>query len=99
MPQKILEIYINQVEPEFILNENIEAPIAKGDRLGTIIYNIEGIKYEAPLIAAHKVDKDNFWFFIFQMIIIGIIIYLIYKLLKSKKAKNTKNIRKVLYKS
>ncbi|MBR0350221.1 MAG: D-alanyl-D-alanine carboxypeptidase [Clostridia bacterium] len=90
---------INQVEPEFILNENIEAPIAKGDRLGTIIYNIEGIKYEAPLIAAHKVDKDNFWFFIFQMIIIGIIIYLIYKLLKSKKAKNTKNIRKVLYKS
>ena len=74
----------NEVEPEFILNENIEAPIAKGDTLGKIIYNIEGIKYEAPLVAAHEVNKDNFFFFMFQLVLIGIIIFLIYKLLKSK---------------
>ena len=73
-----------EVEPEFILNENIEAPIAKGDTLGKIIYNIEGIKYEAPLVAAHEVNKDNFFFFMFQLVLIGIIIFLIYKLLKSK---------------
>lgn len=80
----------DELEPEFVLNENIEAPIQKGDVLGKIIYNIEGIKYEANLTASHEVEKDNFIFLILQIVLILFIIFLIYKLINSKKSRRKK---------
>lgn len=81
----------DKIEPEFILNENIEAPIQKGDILGKIKYTIEGVEYESNLTASHEVEKDNFIFFMFQVILIIFILYLIYKLMKSKNTKHKKS--------
>ena len=39
------------------LNDNISAPITKGDVLGKITYDIDGIKYSTDLIADHSVEE------------------------------------------
>ena len=46
--------------PEIRLNADISAPIAEGDVLGKAIYNIDGISYEADLVATHNVDNSQF---------------------------------------
>ena len=85
----IKQLNINtKIDPEFILNENIEAPIQKGDVLEKIKYNIEGIDYEADLIASHDVKKNNFLFFFFELLLIGFVIFLIFKIMNNKNPKN-----------
>ena len=86
--QKDLE---TELEPEIVLNENIEAPITQGDTLGKMTYTIEGIEYTTNLVASHSVEKDNSLFFFIQIVLIGIILFILYKLLftnnKTKKRK------------
>ena len=53
-------------EPTINLNENIKAPILKGETLGTATYNIENQKYTVNLVASNDVYKSN------MPIIIGI---------------------------
>lgn len=60
--------------PEATIDENLKAPISKGDVIGHIKYNVEGISYESDLIAGQDVEKSNF---VFIMIGIGIFIFLI----------------------
>ena len=60
--------------PEATINENLKAPISKGDVIGQIKYNVEGISYESDLIAGQDVEKSNF---VFIMIGISIFIFLI----------------------
>lgn len=80
-----------ELEPEITLNENIEAPITKGDTLGKITYNVEGIEYSTNLVAAHNVEKDNSLFLFIQLVLIAIILFALYKLLYTKKNKKTRN--------
>lgn len=88
----IKQIDINsKIEPEITLKENIEAPIQKGDILGKAKYTIDGVEYEADLIAANEVKKDNFLFFMFEILLIGIIIFLIYKIMNNKHNNNSIN--------
>lgn len=54
--------------------KNIEAPISKGDILGHITYNIDGIKYESEIIASHDVKQS---FVLYIIISIGMIILII----------------------
>ena len=79
-----------EFEPEIILNENISAPINEGDILGKIKYNIEDIEYTSDLKASHLVKKNNFIFFIIQLILIGFIIYTVYNLYFNNKKPNHK---------
>lgn len=44
--------------PEIQLNSNISAPIAEGDILGKAIYTIDGISYEADIVATHNVEAS-----------------------------------------
>ncbi|MDY3928600.1 MAG: D-alanyl-D-alanine carboxypeptidase family protein [Clostridia bacterium] len=47
------------IEPVFVLNEKIAAPIAKGDVLGTVSYKYQGeVVGTANLVAANDVEKD-----------------------------------------
>ena len=41
------------------LNDNISAPITKGDVLGKVTYSINGVNYTSNLIASHDVEKSN----------------------------------------
>lgn len=77
-----------EIEPEIILKENIEAPIQKGDVLGKIKYSIEGITYEADLVASHEVKKNNFLFLLFQVVVMISVIFLLFKIIKTQEDEN-----------
>ncbi len=50
-----VSIDAKEIEPQIVLNENITAPISKGQELGTIKYNVDGIEYSAKLLAENDV--------------------------------------------
>lgn len=49
---------VEEIEPEIILDENIVAPIYKGQELGTIKYTVEGLEYNAKLLAENDVERS-----------------------------------------
>ena len=61
----------SKIEPDFELNDNLSAPISKGDIVGKIKYTIEGIDYSSNLVAANNVEKNNILFFILELILIA----------------------------
>lgn len=79
----------NVLLPEVHLNDNLKAPIKKGDVIGTVTYTAEGIEYNEDLIANNDVKKSHF--LIITLIILAIVA-LIYLNLKSKR-KRRKNKR------
>ncbi len=52
---------INQIIPEVKINEELVAPIAKGQKIGSIKYKVDDIEYSANLIAASDVLKRNYY--------------------------------------
>ena len=60
--------------PEATIYENLKAPISKGDVIGHIVYNVEGISYESDLIASQDIKKSNFMFI---MLGVGIFIFIV----------------------
>ena len=73
----------NQITPEINLNEEIEAPIIKGQELGTIKYVIEDIEYNAKLLAANDVEKRTYYKEI--AIAVGVVVIIIVVLVIVKK--------------
>ncbi|MCL2341747.1 MAG: D-alanyl-D-alanine carboxypeptidase [Firmicutes bacterium] len=57
--------------PEIKLNDNLKAPISKGDVVGTVTYTIDGTNYSSKLTASHNVKPSR------MNIIIGIIAILL----------------------
>ena len=52
----------SDVTPEIEINENISAPITKGDTLGHVIYTFpDGSKTEVNLIAEKSIEKNTLW--------------------------------------
>lgn len=84
--------------PEIEINDNLSAPIAQGQVVGKIIYNIDGIEYSADLTASHSVEKSRYVKLIIQILMIILILFFLYKLLfenhPKKKYYKTKNNRK-----
>lgn len=85
-----------EYEFDIKLDENLSAPIAQGQKVGTIIYNIDEIEYTSDLLASHSVKKSNFLIIIVQVILIVIVLYLLYKLLF--RSNNTKKKYRKKYK-
>lgn len=82
--------YENQ-NPTISLNENISAPIAKGQVLGTVTYETNKVKYTKNIIASHDVEADNFLMLIFFVIlIIFISLILTTRLFRKRKIKKKK---------
>ncbi len=79
----------NALLPKVHLNEELKAPIKKGDVIGSVTYTTEGIDYTENLVANNDVKKSRTSINIFILLVIVLFIYLY---LKSKKRKN-KNIR------
>lgn len=81
-------------ESAITLQDNLFAPIAQGQVVGKITYNIDGVEYSSDLIASHNVEMSNSSKLIIQVILIIFILFLLYKLLfgnnKNKKFKRKK---------
>ena len=52
-----INIDVKEIEPEIILNQGIEAPIKEGQELGKIKYTVDGLEYEANLVAEKDVER------------------------------------------
>lgn len=71
--------------PDISLNDNIKAPIKKGEVLGTLKYTVNGVEYKTNLLAGNNVDKSYALLIIIIIIIALILLYLYYKEDKIKK--------------
>ena len=88
----------DEINGEITLNEDIKAPIAKGDTLGTITYNSDGIEYTANVIAANDVQKSNLILNILRILLVIVLLLLTYLYLKNKrKRKINKKHKKANY--
>ncbi|MBR3002230.1 MAG: D-alanyl-D-alanine carboxypeptidase [Clostridia bacterium] len=76
------KITVDDMKPEIELNEEIVAPITKGQELGTIKYNVEDIEYSAKLLAANDVERT---YIVEIMIAVGIVFGIIFILIIVKK--------------
>lgn len=80
--------------PTISLNENLKAPIKKGEIVGNVKYTVEGITYEADLLANSDVKQSR----IFIKILIFIVLIFIGFLYLRFKQKEKKNRRIKYYK-
>ena len=86
----------NNITFEINLNNNITAPIAAGTTVGTITYNVNGLKYTEKLLASHNVEKSKLLLRIFQVLLITILLSIAYLIIRKKYQKkiSEKDIRK-----
>ena len=82
---------IDAIEPEITLNENIIAPISKGEVLGTIKYTVDDIEYTSELLAEHDVEKFDITF---ELIVTGVFLLIIGFLLLVSKEVSSRNRKK-----
>lgn len=84
----------NALLPEVHIDENLKAPIEKGDVIGTVKYTVEGIDYTEDLVASKDVKKSRF---LINTIIVLIIFVFIHLYIKSnnKKKRNMKLKKRV----
>ena len=82
----------DNIEPKIKLNDNLKAPISKGDIVGTVTYELDGLSYTANLVASHDVEEknDDLIYLILKILAIGIVILIITGLLIKRKFKMDK---------
>lgn len=83
------------IEPQIKINDDIKAPIEKGQIIGTVSYEIEGKTYTTNLIAESTVKKSHIRL-IFSLIFLGILCLIGYLRIKSiyKRKRILNKIRK-----
>lgn len=79
----------NALLPEVHIDENLKAPIKKGDVIGTVKYTVEGIDYIEDLVASQDVKESRF---LINTIIVLIIFVFIHLYIKSNNKKK-RNMR------
>ena len=82
----------NALLPEVNINDNLKAPIKKGDIIGSVTYTVEGIEYTENLIANNDVKKSRF--FVNTLIFILIITFAYVYLKVSKRKKKNRRLKK-----
>lgn len=70
--------------PEITLNDNLKAPIKKGDIIGSVSYTVEGITYSENLLASSDVKKSKTFIRLIEIIFV---LFLCWLYLKSKQRK------------
>lgn len=81
---------VDKINPDIKLNENIIAPITKGDVLGTITYTVDDIDYTSDLIAANDVEKFDITF---ELLVTGIFMLILGFLLLVSRELSRRNYR------
>ena len=85
------ELDVNKILPEITYKENLLAPISKGEIIGNIKYNIDGVEYTSELTAASDVEQS----YISVYLCVGGLVLLIFAILiRPKKNKKVRRIRR-----
>ena len=77
--------YLNSSRGKKELNNLIEAPIKKGDTMGTITYTADKFSYSVDLIADHDVEKFEISTVLWQIILSVVVLLVLSKLIFGKK--------------
>lgn len=79
----------SNIEPTISLKENLSAPISKGDVVGTVTYELDGLSYTAELVASHDVEEksDVLAKTVMKILIVAIVVLIIVGLLIKRKFK------------
>ena len=85
-----IKIKAEKIEPEISLNDEIIAPISKGQELGTIKYTVDGLEYNAKLLAENDVIKKTYYVEILLGIGVFIIIVSVIIIIKKRPRKKEK---------
>ena len=85
-----IKIKAEKIEPEISLNDEIIAPISKGQELGTIKYTVDGLEYNAKLLAENDVIKKTYYVEILLGIGVFIIIVSVIIIIKKRPRKREK---------
>lgn len=84
-----------EIQPEISLIEGLQAPISKGDTVGTISYEVEGLRYTTDLIAGNDVKEfKKSYILLYIVIFIGIFTVIIFSIRyynRKKKFTNKRN--------
>ena len=85
-----IKIKAEEIEPEISLNNEIIAPIYKGQELGTIKYTVDGLEYNAKLLAENDVIKKTYYVEILLGVGVFIIIVSVVIIIKKRPRKREK---------
>ena len=80
--------------PEVKLNDNLKAPIAKGDVVGSVSYTVEGITYTEDLLANSDVKKSKAFIRFIEIVFVLFLCWLYLKA-KQRKRKNRRLKKRV----
>lgn len=75
---------ITEINPEISLNDNIVAPISKGQELGTVKYTVEGIEYTAKLLADKDVEVKTYYVQILLGVGVFVVIFMLLMTIRRK---------------
>lgn len=87
------KIKVDEIEPEIVLIDDIKAPIEQGQELGIIKYNVDGLEYEAKLLAETEVELKTYYIEILIGAGIFIIVLGLLLIVRKKKKKHINNIK------
>ncbi len=87
------EISKDDITPDIKINDNLEAPISKGQEIGTITYKVEDIEYSAKLIAGKDVVKKTYYKEVGMIVLALIVILFIIRTININKRKRRKKRR------
>lgn len=86
------EIEAESILPEININENLIAPISKGDTVGSIKYTVDNVEYSSKLLASHDVTpKADLSIYI---VIAGFVLLIFALLIMPKKKKKSRKQNK-----
>ena len=80
--------------PEVKLNDNLKAPITKGDVVGSVSYTVEGITYTEDLLANSDVKKSKAFIRFIEIVFVLFLCWLYLKA-KQRKRKNRRLKKRV----
>lgn len=87
-----IEVLVNNeseytIEPQVQLTQELKAPIQYGTKVGTVKYEIEGVTYEANLLAGNDVEKTYMPQFFILLFIVLVLVIGISKIINNYKKK------------
>ena len=85
----------NSILPKVIINEDLKAPIKKGDTIGSVSYTVEGIDYTANLLANNDVKKSKFFIRFIEILFLMLLGWLYFKS-KQRKKKNRRLKKRII---
>ena len=95
VPEKDLNVLtttkIDEITPTITINENINKPILKGSLVGKIEYDIDNEHYSINLIANNDIIDSSFIEYIFDILLIILLIIVFFSFIKLKHKRNYRN--------